>query len=106
MRSPRWARETTVAAATGDSDRSAIATAMGVMKRRARGVPGGAPAAVPERAKRLRCHRQHPGAGRWRAGENWLSSTNRVDAAAQKRMVELQRKLSEEKKGLETPKTS
>jgi len=97
------ARETTVAAATGDSDRSAIALLMGVMKRE-REVFQGA-------RMRLSPSEQND----FDAIANILARADgvqaklaeldsRVDAAAQKRMVELQRKLTEEKKDLETAK--
>jgi hypothetical protein len=97
------ARETTVAAATGDSDRSAIALLMGVMKRE-REVFQGA-------RMRLSPSEQND----FDAIANILARAdgvqaklaeldNRVDAAAQKRMAELRRKLSDEKKGLETAK--
>ena len=97
------ARETTVAAATGDSDRSAIALLMGVMKRE-REVYQGA-------RMRLSPTEQND----FDAIANILARADgvqaklaeldsRVDAVAQKRMAELQRKLSDEKKALETAK--
>ena len=97
------ARETTVAAATGDSDRNAIALLMAVMKRE-REVFQGA---------RLRLSPSDQ--NDFDAIANILARADgvqaklaeldtRVDAAAQKRMTVLKGKLTEEKKGLETAK--
>ena len=97
------AREATVAAATGDSDRNAIALLMAVMKRE-REVFQGA---------RLRLSPSDQ--NDFDAIANILARADgvqaklaeldtRVDAAAQKRMAVLKGKLTEEKKGLETAK--
>jgi len=97
------AREATVAAATGDSDRNAIALLIGVMRRerdvfqgaRARLSPGDqndfdAIANILARADAVQA--------------KLAELDSRVDAAAQKRRVELQRKLAGEKSNLETAK--
>jgi tetratricopeptide (TPR) repeat protein len=97
------AREATVAAATGDSDRNAIALLIGVMKRE-REVFQGA---------RIRLSQSDQ--NDFDAIANILARAdgvqaklaeldNRVDAAAQKRLVELKRKLTDDKKALETAK--
>jgi TolA-binding protein len=98
------AREATVAAATGDSDRNAIALLIGVMKRerevfqgaRGRLAPGDqatfdAIASVLTRADGVQA--------------KLAELDSRVDAAAQKRLVELKRKLTEEKSELEAAKS-
>jgi chromosome segregation ATPase len=98
------AREATVEAATGDSDRNAIALLIGVM-RRERDVFQGA-------RVRLSISDQ----ASFDAIANILARAdgvqarlaevdNRVDAAAQKRLVELKRKLAEERSELESAKT-
>jgi uncharacterized membrane protein len=95
------AREATVAAATGDSDRNAIALLIGVMKRerevfqgaRGRLSPGDqadfdAIVSVLARADAVQA--------------KLAELDKRVDAAAQKRVVELKRKLTHEKSELES----
>jgi tetratricopeptide (TPR) repeat protein len=95
------AREATVAAATGDSDRNAIALLIGVMKRerevfqgaRGRLSPGDqgdfdAIVSILARADSVQA--------------KLAELDNRVDAAAQKRVVELKRKLTHEKSELES----
>jgi tetratricopeptide (TPR) repeat protein len=95
------AREATVAAATGDSDRNAIALLIGVMKRerevfqgaRGRLSPGDqadfdAIVSVLARADAVQA--------------KLAELDNRVDAAAQKRVVDLKRKLTHEKSELES----
>ena len=97
------AREATVAAATGDSDRNAIALLIGVMKRerevfqgaRGRLSPGDqgdfdAIVSILARADAVQA--------------KLAELDNRVDAAAQKRVVELKRKLTHEKSELEAAK--
>jgi TolA-binding protein len=98
------AREATVAAATGDSDRNAIALLIGVMKRE-RDVFQGA---------RIRLSPSDQAS--FDAIANILARADgvqarlaevdsRVDAAAQKRIAELKRKLTDEKSELEAAKT-
>ena len=95
------AREATVAAATGDSDRNAIALLIGVMKRerevfqgaRGRLSPGDqgdfdAIVSILARADAVQA--------------KLAELDNRVDAAAQKRVVGLKRKLTHEKSELES----
>ena len=98
------AREATVAAATGDSDRNAIALLIGVMKRERDVFQG------------VRIRLSPSDQASFDAIANILARADgvqarlaevdsRVDAAAQKRIAELKRKLTDEKSELEAAKT-